>query len=51
MSNMNVTHILERIDLATPESPIAVFRCGAPGTLNAVFAKTVRTEIQKFVNC
>jgi hypothetical protein len=35
---------MDRIKTATPSSPIAVFKCSAPGMLNAVFGATVISQ-------
>lgn len=44
MSIMTVDLIMERIKIATPDSPIAVFRSAIIGQLDAVFAETVETR-------
>ena len=44
MSIMTVDLIMEKIKIATPESPIAVFKCDIIGQLDAVFAETVETR-------
>lgn len=46
MSIMSVKLIMERIAIATPNSPIAVFRYGKSKYLNAMFGSTVRTMQQ-----
>ena len=35
--------VLDRIKVAKPESPIAVFRCNEEGKLDAVFAATIQS--------
>jgi len=44
MSNGNLQQVMIRINGATPESQIAVFRTDLPEMLNAVFAATVLTQ-------
>lgn len=44
MSFMTVHHAMDRIKAADPSSPIAIFRCGKEGEVNAVFGATVKTQ-------
>ena len=44
MSICDIETTMERIKSAPPESPIAVFRCGFPGQVNALFATTIKTS-------
>lgn len=44
MSDMKLHQVMGRIEIATKESPIAVFRSEFPEKLNAVFGATVRTK-------
>ncbi len=44
MSITNLQHTMLRIDGATPDSRIAVFKCDKPGHLNTVFGDTVTTQ-------
>lgn len=43
MSIMNLEHTMVRINGATQDSPIAVFRCALPGVVDAAFAATWTT--------
>lgn len=42
MAATNINTILQRVSVATPESPIAVFRIG--NNLHSTFGSTVRTQ-------
>lgn len=44
MSYANLEQTLIRIKGATPDSPIAVFKTQVPGSLNAMFAATIKTQ-------
>ena len=44
MSHATLKHIMERIEFATKESPIAVFTSEFKGNLNAVFGATIHTK-------
>lgn len=44
MSDMSVIHTMKRIEGATADSKIAVFKSSKPGCVNAVFAATVLTR-------
>ena len=43
MSEATLRHVMERIEGATKQSPIAVFRSEFRGKLNAVFGATLHT--------
>lgn len=43
MSEATLRHVMSRIDGATKQSPIAVFRSEFRGKLNAVFGATLHT--------
>ena len=43
MSEMNIPAALYRIEGTSPESPLAVFRCPAPGKVDVVFARTAKS--------
>jgi len=44
MSHATLKHIMERIEFATNESPIAVFTSEFKGKLDAVFGATIYTK-------
>lgn len=44
MSIMKLHQLMPRIEGATADSRIAVFKCHIPGQLNAVFGDTVTTQ-------
>jgi len=44
MSESLPIQIIDRISVATTDSPIAVFRCNTPRKLNAVFFNTIGTR-------
>ena len=48
MSNSSIELAMKRIEAASPESQIAVFKChaklGAPTQVNSMFASTVLTQ-------
>jgi len=44
MSDATLKHIMERIEFATKESPIAVFTSEFRGKLDAVFGATIHTK-------
>ena len=44
MSHATLKHIVARIEFATKESPIAVFRSEFRGKLDAVFGATIHTK-------
>ncbi len=44
MSVSTIEQTMERIAFATPESPIAVFRCNIPGHVNAMFAASIGVQ-------
>ena len=44
MSISTIEQTMERIAFATPESPLAVFKCNLPGHVNAMFAATIRVQ-------
>lgn len=45
MSTSNKEIIMGRIAVATPESPLAVFKCGSDRLLNCVPKSTVMTSV------
>jgi len=44
MSHATLKHIMERIEFAQKDSPIAVFTSEFKGNLNAVFGATIHTK-------
>lgn len=44
MSDFKPEVVIQRIAVAEPESPIAVFRSAVPGCVNAVFADTIQSK-------
>lgn len=50
MSISTIEQTMERIAFASPESPLAVFKCNIPGRVNAMFAATIHAQ-ERITTC